>query len=81
MLAGGPVKGYRSGMGRGAAAAWTALGTAIGLGVGLGVSRLATGSVNSKNRANIVLGSSFAGAAAGAAATSYYVAPKLQLSA
>jgi hypothetical protein len=68
-------------MGRAGAAAWTALGTLIGTGIGLGVSRLATGKVDSKTRANIVLASTFGGAAAGAAATSYYVAPKLQLTA
>ena len=68
-------------MGRGAAAAWTAVGALLGTGVGLGASRLATGKMSSGTKANIVVASTFAGAAAGAAAASYYVAPKLQLSA
>lgn len=68
-------------MSRTGQAAITALGAIVGLGVGLGGSRLATGTVSSGTRANIVLAGSAFGAALGAAVASYASTPKLQLGA
>jgi len=65
-------------MSRGAQAWWTALGSALGLGVGIAGGRLATsGMQDSSARANIVLGSAVAGAAAGGAIGAYATSGKL----